>query len=113
MWLPPPTYPGPMSGRNMARTALAEFPVCTLSVVQRVPRSAIAHVSVSPPLIPDGRLSRVRLAAAAYPQRTFPTIPKLKRSLVYTPSMIGYPSSSTPREVVTDTWLSVQTVLPV
>jgi hypothetical protein len=81
--------------------------------VRRVPSSTIAHVSVSPPLIPDGRLSRVRLAAAAYPQRTFPTIPKLKRSLVYTPSMIGYTSSSTPSEVVTDTWLSVQTVFPV
>ena len=29
-----------------------------------MPNSAIAHVSVSPPLIPDGRLSRVRLAAS-------------------------------------------------
>ena len=27
--------------------------------------------------------------------------------------MIGYTSSSTSSEVVTDTWLSVQTVLPV
>jgi hypothetical protein len=32
--------------------------------VQRVPSSAIAHVSVSPPLIPDGRISRVRLAVS-------------------------------------------------
>jgi hypothetical protein len=32
-----------------------------------VPHSAIAHVSVSPPLIPDGRLSRVRLAASDLP----------------------------------------------
>jgi hypothetical protein len=31
---------------------------------RRVPRSTIAHVSASPPLIPDSRLSRVRLAAS-------------------------------------------------
>ena len=36
--------------------------------MQRVPSSTIAHVSVSPPLIPDGRISRVRLAAAAFPE---------------------------------------------
>ena len=60
--------PYPTSGRNTTRAAVGgEFPTCTLSVVQRVPSSTIAHVSVSPPLIPDGRISRVRLAAAAYP----------------------------------------------
>ena len=32
--------------------------------MQRVPNSAIAHVSVSSPLIPDGRISRARLAAS-------------------------------------------------
>src|SRR5712691_8609278 len=91
-----------MSGRNTARTALGrEFPVCTLSVMQRVPSSAIAHVSVCPPLIPDGRLSRVRLAAVASPRRTFPAIPRLKRSLVSTPEMPGYTSGSTSSEVVT------------
>ena len=90
------------SGRNTARAAVGrEFPICTLSVVQRVPSSAIAHVSASPPLIPDGRISRVRLAAAACPQRTFPTIPRLKRSLVYTPRIPGYTSSSTSSEVCT------------
>jgi len=53
------------SGRNTARAPLGkEFPTCTLSVVQRVPSSAIDHVSASPPLIPDGRISRVRLAAS-------------------------------------------------
>ena len=41
------------------------------------------------------------MAAAACPQRTFPTIPKLKRSLVYTPGMIGYTSGSTSSEVIT------------
>ncbi len=53
------------SGRNTARAPLGrEFPSCTLSVVQRVPSSAIDHVSASPPLIPDGRISRVRLAVS-------------------------------------------------
>ena len=56
------------SGRNTARAALGEeFPDCTLSVVQRVPSSTIPHVSASPPLIPDSRISRVRLAAMAFP----------------------------------------------
>jgi hypothetical protein len=47
--------------RNVARATVGgEFPVCTLSVVQRVPSSTMVHVSTSPPMIPDGRLSRVR-----------------------------------------------------
>ena len=53
------------SGRSAVRATLGgEFPTCTLSVVQRVPRSPMVHVSASPPLIPDSRLSRVRLAAS-------------------------------------------------
>ncbi len=52
------------------------------------------------------------MAAAACPQRTFPNSPRLKRSLVYSPGMIGYTSSSTSSEVVTVPWLSVQTVFP-
>jgi len=36
--------------------------------VQWVPNSTVANVSASPPLIPDGRISRVRLAAAAFPE---------------------------------------------
>ena len=35
--------------------------------MRRVHSSTIAHVSASPPLIPDGRISRVRLAAMAFP----------------------------------------------
>ena len=47
--------------RNAARaTGGREFPICTLSVVQRVPSSTMVHGSASPPAIPDGRLSRVR-----------------------------------------------------
>src|SRR6266446_4727405 len=41
-----------------------EFPTRALSIARWVPSSPIAHVSASPPLIPDGRLSRVRLAAS-------------------------------------------------
>jgi hypothetical protein len=41
-----------------------EFPTLALSIARWVPRSPIAHVSASPPLLPDGRLSRVRLAAS-------------------------------------------------
>ncbi len=52
------------------------------------------------------------MAAAAYPRRTFPGIPKLKRSPVYTPWMRGYTSGSTPSEVITATWHCVQTVFP-
>src|SRR5262249_11287436 len=47
--------------RNVARATVGgEFPICTLSVVQRVPSSTLVHGSASPPAIPDGRLSRVR-----------------------------------------------------
>jgi len=53
------------SGRNTARATVGgEFPTGTLSVVPRVPSSPLVHVSVSPPLIPDGRISRVRLAVS-------------------------------------------------
>jgi hypothetical protein len=76
--------------RNVARATVGgEFPVCTLSVVQRVPSSAVVHVSTSPPAIPDGRLSRVRF----WPRlctpffRNSPSCPLggLSRSLTYAP----------------------------
>ena len=54
------------SGRVL--TLGGEFLVGALSVAPQVPRSAMVHVSRSPPLIPDGRVSRVRLAAAAFPR---------------------------------------------
>ncbi|MFH1437155.1 MAG: DUF3467 domain-containing protein, partial [Pseudomonadota bacterium] len=34
-----------------------EFPTGALSIAPRVPNSTIAHVSASPPLIPDSRIS--------------------------------------------------------
>jgi hypothetical protein len=61
-----------LSGRNTARATLGgELPIRALSVARRVPNSTLAHVSASPLLIPDGRISRVRLAAVA----TFPEEP--------------------------------------
>ena len=83
----------PLSGRNTARTAVGgEFPTRTLSVMRRDPSSTIAHVSASPPLIPDGRISRVRLAAAAFPRRTFPCIRRFKYPPTYAPWMHSYTS---------------------
>ena len=97
------------SGRNTARATVGgEFPTGALSIAPRVPRSTIAHVSASPPLIPDSRISRVRLAAAACPRRTFPRIARLKRSPAYTPAMRGYTSGSTRVEVDPGTWHCVQ-----
>ena len=43
------------------------------------------HVSASPPLIPDGRFSRIRLAATAFPQGPSQYYPMLKRLPAYTP----------------------------
>jgi hypothetical protein len=100
--------------RTAARATVGgEFPSCPLSVVQRVPHSTVVHVSASPPLIPDGRISRVRWAAAAYPRRTFPDSPRVKRSRVYAPWMPGDTSSSTSLAGVTTPWLWVQMGLPV
>ena len=81
------------SGRSAARATVGgEFPTGTLSVVPRVPSSPLVHVSVSPPLIPDSRLSRVRLAASdvlSYYNTAFPCAWRLKRTLAYTPHTPG------------------------
>ena len=69
--------------------------VSTVSSFVAKGRQTMHHVSVSPPLIPDGRISRVRLAATAFPQRPFPHDPKLKYSNTYTPGLDGLISSST------------------
>src|SRR5262249_36269903 len=47
-----------------AQPKAESFRPASFRYVQRVPSSAIAHVSVSPPLIPDGRISRARLAVS-------------------------------------------------
>ena len=58
-------------------------------------RQTLHHVSASPPLIPDGRISRVRLAATAFPQKPFPPNPKLKHSPAFTSGVSDLISSST------------------
>ena len=59
----------PLSGRAGARAAVGgEFLAGALSVAPQDPSSTMTHVSPGPPLIPDGRISRVRLAAAAIPE---------------------------------------------
>jgi len=63
--------------------------------VQWVPNSTMTNVSASPPLIPDGRISRVRLAAMAFPSRTFPFKPNLKCLPTYAPCFNGLISNST------------------
>ncbi len=84
------------SGRKTARSALGgEFSSCTLSVCAVGPNSTMTNVSASPPLIPDGRISRVRLAAMAFPSRTFPFKPKLKCLPTYAPCLNGLISNST------------------
>jgi hypothetical protein len=74
----------PLSGRSAARAALGFGGLSTGFPVGLSP-TPIAHVSASPPLIPDSRISRVRLAAMAFPLRTFPFNPKLKCSSTYAP----------------------------
>jgi hypothetical protein len=65
------------SGRSAARATVGgEFPTGTLSVVPRLPHSPMVHVSASPPLIPDGRLSRVRLAASDVRVLSQPSLPR-------------------------------------
>jgi len=44
----------------MRATVGEEFPICALSVAQRVPNFTMVHVSTSPPTIPYSRISRVR-----------------------------------------------------
>jgi len=53
-----------LSGRALARAALGrEFPVSTLSIMERVPSPAIAHVSSRPPL---------KFRTVGFPQYGFP-----------------------------------------
>jgi hypothetical protein len=51
------------------------------------------HVSSGPPAIPEGRISQFRFSPWLSP-RGLPRMVKLKRSLAYTPTHTGLPSSS-------------------
>ncbi|MDN3514460.1 MAG: KilA-N domain-containing protein, partial [Candidatus Brocadia sp.] len=55
------------SGRNTARASLG-FGGVSMDFSIGLSPTPIAHVSTSPPLIPDGRIYRVRLAATVFPE---------------------------------------------
>jgi hypothetical protein len=77
------------------------LPICTLSVVQRVPRSTMVYVAASPPTIPDGRLSRVRcwprLCTPCSRDRPARPLGSFRLSLPYTPHWHGCAAPSSPR----------------
>jgi hypothetical protein len=115
-------YKPSLSGRSAARATVGgEFPTGTLSVVPRVPSSPLVHVSASPPLIPDGRLSRVRLAASdvwVLSRRSLPLRHGGLSAHSHTPLIrLVYctasqrlrlpPASSTESRVVSPTWPSL------
>ena len=56
----------------------------------------MAYVSRSPPIIPDGQISRVRFETLAFFRRAFPSLERFKRWSVYTPGHSGLPSTSPP-----------------
>src|SRR3984893_16030924 len=61
--------------RNRARPALGgRFPYPALSIAGRVHNSTMAYVSRSPPIIPDGQISRVRFETSAILLRAFPRL---------------------------------------
>ncbi len=84
------------SGRNTARAAVGgELPVRTLSVVRRVPSSAIAHVSASPLCHPGRSDFPSPVGDHDFPPTVFPYPTRLKRSLAFTPLGSGLPPVST------------------
>jgi hypothetical protein len=48
----------------------------------------MAHVSRSPPIIPDGQISRVRFETLAFLPQAFPSLERFKRWSVYTPAIL-------------------------
>ena len=89
-------FEGGWSGRSTARAAVGgEFPVRTLSVVRRVPSSAIAHVSASPLCHPGRSDFPSPVGDHNFPPTAFPYPTRLKRSLAFTPLGCGLPSVST------------------
>ncbi len=84
------------SGRSTARAAVGgEFPARTLSVVRRVPSSAIAHVSASPLCHPGRSDFPSPVGDHDFPPTAFPYPTRLKRSLAFTPLGSGLPPVST------------------
>jgi hypothetical protein len=48
----------------------------------------MAYVSRSPPIIPDGQISRVRFETLAFLPQAFPSLERFKRWSVYTPAIL-------------------------
>ena len=82
-----PSYMAPaftMSGGNMVRASLG-FGGVSMDFSIGLSPTPIAHVSTSPPLIPDGRIYRVRLAATVFPENPSYNVPRLKSLPTYPP----------------------------
>ena len=60
----------------------------------------MAYVSRSPPIIPDGQISRVRFETLAFFRRPSQVVERLKRWFVYTPATPGLPTASSPEPSV-------------
>jgi hypothetical protein len=71
----------------------------------------LRHVSASPPLIPDGRISRVRLAAAAFPRGPSHACRDLSTRLHTPLGCMVIPPARHPLKLSPLTWPCVQTVL--
>ena len=72
--------------------------VLALSIARRVPSSTMATFPEAPPIILDGRISRVQLETLAFPLRTFPGVAWLKRWFAIHPAFAGLPAASFHRE---------------
>src|SRR6476620_3997034 len=48
----------------------------------------MAYVSRSPPIIPDGQISRVRFETLGFLPKAFPGLERFKRWSVYTPAIL-------------------------
>ena len=48
----------------------------------------MAHDSRSPPIIPDGQISRVRFETLAFLPKAFPRLERFKRWSVYAPAIL-------------------------
>jgi len=72
--------------------------VLALSIARRGSQFHHGHVSGGPPIILDGRISRVQLETLAFPLRIFPGVAWLKRWSAIHPAFVGLPAASSHRE---------------
>jgi hypothetical protein len=73
--------------RSAARAAFGLSSRSTQFARVSVPHGPLLTFPQAPSFIPDGRVSRVRLATRTFPPRSSLAPPKLKRWLAYTPTM--------------------------